>query len=158
MSDANNSAAFDDILDGTLDGIKDLPSFAAWIPGAYRVRLPNGFVQKFINDKPTFELKMVNLEVLELANAADEADAPKIDDECSLNFQLDNDIGKGFFKEAIKPFVEHLGLKEDQPGAIRAAVDASKGMEVMVVMKRTSKKGEDGEVKYFPKLASLAIL
>ena len=150
-------AAFDSILDGTLDDIEDLPSFAAWPTGAYRALLKDGFKQKIINDKPAYTLKMVNLEVLEIANAAEADEAPKEQDETELMFGLDTETGRGFFKEAIKPFLDFLGLPATQPGAVRAAVDASKGMEVVAVMKRRSVT-KDGETKQYPGLVKLEIL
>ena len=154
MSDNNT---LDSILDGTLDDIADLPSFAAWPAGAYRALLVDGFKQKSINDKTAFELKLKNKEVLEITNAAEAEEAPKVDDETSLTFGMDSDIGKGFFKEAIMPFVKHLGLDPKTPGAIRAAVESSKGLEVLVVLKRTSKT-VDGETKHYPKLVKIEIL
>lgn len=157
MTAESQSAAFDSLLDGTLDDIADLPSFAAWPAGAYRALLPEGFKQKLINEKPVFELKLVNKEVLEISNAAETDEAPKVDDECSVAFGIDTDIGKGFFKEALTPFINALGLTADQAGAVRAGVESSKGMEVIAVMKRRVVK-KDGEEKIYPTLVKIEIL
>ena len=156
MTDTTNNT-LDSILDGTLDDIADLPSFAAWPAGAYRVSLKEGFKQKTINDKPAFELKLTCLEVLEINNAAEQEEAPKVGDETSLSYGMETEVGKGFFKEAVMPFVVHLGLDAKTPGAIRAAVDGSKGLECLAVLKRTSKTAE-GETKYYPKLVKIEVL
>ncbi len=147
----------DSILDGTLDDIADLPSFAAWPSGAYRATLKEGFKLKEINGKPAYELKLTNEEVLEISNALEQEEAPKIGDEASLAFGMDSETGRGFFKEAIKPFVEALGLPSGQAGVIRAAVDSSKGLQVMVILKRT-KKTVDGEEKKYQHLVKLSLL
>lgn len=154
-----NTASVDDILDGTLDDIEDLPSFSAWPAGAYRVTLPEGFAQKKINDKPAFEVKLKNLEVLEVTNPAEQEEAPKVGDETSLSFMMDNETGKGFFKEAIMPFVAHAGLDSKTPGAIRTAVAASKGLECLVILKRTKKEDKQTkEIKVYAKLAKIEVL
>lgn len=160
VADAPSAAqqeVFDAILDGTLDDIEDLPSYIAWPTGAYRVLLKEGFKQKIINDKPAYTLKLVNLEVLEIANAAEAGEAPKEQDETEVKFGLDTETGRGFFKEAIKPFIEFLQLSATQPGAVRAAVDASKGVEAVVIMKRRAVT-KDGETKLYPTLVKLEIL
>lgn len=154
---AAQQAAFDSILDGTLDDIEDLPSFAAWPTGAYRALLPEGFKQKIIKDKPAYTLKLKNLEVLEVSDPVEAEEAPKEQDETEVMFGLDTETGRGFFKEAIKPFLDFLGLPPNQPGAVRAAVDASKGVEVVAVMKRRSVT-KDGETKLYPSLVKLEIL
>lgn len=142
----------DSLLDGTLDDIADLPQFKVFPSGAYNVQLKEGFVQKEINNHPAIELKMVCTEVLELNNAADEADAPKPGDECSIAFMMDNEIGQGKFKEAIKNFAAMAGTSN-----IRTCMEASKGAEVMVVIKRTH-KDEGGERKYYANLQKLEVL
>lgn len=161
---ANADDIFDSILDGTLDDIADLPSFAAWPTGAYRVFTKDGFVRKTSDDgkQHSYELKLQMQEVLEI-KPEDQESAPKVGDETQLSFGLGTDIGKGFFKEAVRPIVAFLGLGEDQPGAIRAAVEASKGMEFMVILKRRKvTKDRDGvaldEPKFFPTLVKLDVL
>ena len=147
---------FDSILDGTLADIPDLPSFAAWPSGCYKVVSKDGFQQKKIGDHPAFELKCKWLETLELADAADEKDAPKDGSELSLNFMMDNDLGRGFFKEAVKPIAQFLELDESIPGAGRAVIEASKGMELVIVVQRKSRM-KDGEQVFNCNLKKLTV-
>ena len=160
-TNGNNAAAatLDSILDGTLDDIADLPSFAAWPAGAYKVVLKEGFAEKKINDHPAFELKLMNQETLELNNAAETEETPKVGDECSLSFMMDNDTGKGFFKEAIKPIVAHLQASGNPAATIRDAVSAAKGLECIAILgRRTVKDKDSGEVKLYPSLKKLEVL
>lgn len=134
------------LLDSTLDSLPDLPTFAAWPSGAYRVELNEGLVEKKIGEHDAVEMNMKNLEVLELANPSGEA-APEVGVECNTAFMLDNDTGLGFFKEVLKE------LSPRFPGTIRETMAACKGAEAIVVIKKTRDEKKDRDYTNIKKFA-----
>lgn len=138
-------------LDMDLDDIDDLPTFACFPTGAYMVVLAEGIVDKNINEHPAFSVPMTLKEILELhpenleKNEATEEmeEMPKIGDIATVAFMRDNEVGAGFFKEFAKPIAKHLGTSN-----IRAIIDQSKGLELMVVLKREAGKKENADRRY----------
>lgn len=145
MAIGMDSTSFTPIdLDSTLDDIEDLPSFKSLPTGAYTVRLENGLEHKKINDHPAISVAMTVTAVMELAGELDTGeDPPKIGDIATVGFLLDNEIGAGFFKSFAKPLSESLGTK-----SIRGLIEQSKGLELMVVVKRISGKGDRKDQHY----------
>lgn len=133
------------LLDSTLDSLPDLPTFAAFPSGAYRVELNKGLVEKEIGGHPAVEMNMKCLEVMELADASEPA--PEVGAECNTAFMLDNDTGLGFFKEVLK------ALNPAYPGTIRETMEACKGAECIVVIKKTHDKDKDRDYTNVKKFA-----
>lgn len=90
------------LLDGTLDDIDDLPSFAPFPAGIHNVKA--SLTVDEIGGKAAIKLDLVMVESVELADA--EAEAPKAGDSCNTVFFLDNEFGLGNFKRCAKPFQE----------------------------------------------------
>jgi hypothetical protein len=143
-------------LDADLDDIDDLPSFSAWPTGAYVVVLDKGIESKKVNDHPCLEVSFTLKEVAELnSEHLDEGeDPPKEGDISSILFMMDNAIGAGSFKEFAKPIAEVAGSSK-----VRAIVETSKGLEMLIVVKRRKgKKGTESEDKNFMSIAKCSVM
>jgi len=111
------------LLDGTLDDIEDLPGFIQLPTGAYKVKLAEGFRNKIISEKAAIDLPMTVVEIIELGNP-EQAPEVKVGDIATLAWMMDNETGKGFFKEAIRPIYTFLNAK-----SYNEAMTNSKGLE-----------------------------
>lgn len=126
-------------MDMSLDDIEDLPGFVVFPSGAYQVSLEEGLVKKDINEHPAMECAMKLVETLEMTEPLKENEvAPAVGDVCTISFMLDNKFGVGKFKEFLTPIGTRLGLKNI--GEIAAQ---TKGLQLMVVIKRTYDKDKD---------------
>jgi len=143
---ASTLAALSSLLDGTLDDIEDLPGFIQLPTGAYKVKLAEGFRSKEINGKPGVDLPMTVIEVIELGNP-EQAPEIKVGDVATLSWMMDNDTGKGFFKEAIRPVYEFLKAKN-----YNEAMSNSKGLDVIIVVARTHNKEKQRDFMQLKKL------
>lgn len=153
MADAANKINAID-LDASLDDMDDLPGFASFPTGAYIVILEKGFELKEINSEKTMEMAMTLKEIMECdASKLDEGEAmPKPGDQGGVLFQLTNAIGAGLFKEAAKPIKAATGAT-----TIREIMEASKGLELLVTIKRQAGKG-DQEGRNFMRLVKVAVV
>lgn len=134
-------------LDMSLDDIADLPVFLALPTGAYMVLLEHGIEEKDINDHKALQMAMTVQEVLECdEDKLDEGEElPKVGDIATQAFMLDNEFGVGLLKQTIKPMSLSFGTK-----TVRETILASKGVQLMVVIKRRKgKKGTENEDKNF---------
>jgi hypothetical protein len=138
MSD-NNSAVPFDLDSGTLDDITDLPGFGAFPTGAYRICLKEGIEFKKINEHPAMQVQMEMKEVLELdpKNLEENEEPPKAEDVATVAFLMDNEIGAGFYKNFAAPIYKHLGVSSH-----KEAISQSKGLELIVALKRIHGKGD----------------
>lgn len=145
----NQEANFnmDNLLDGTLDDLADVPEFRTFPQGTYRISL--GIEQKKVNEHPTFEVKMKCLETVELVDASE---APVENGaECNVLFMMDNEIGQGQFKELLKVAAEHFGPKSN-----RELIEDLKGAECLVVL--THRKNKNDPDKKYVKIHELQIV
>lgn len=124
------------LLDGTLDSLPDLPTFAVFPSGAYHISLPEGLVEKQIGTHPGVEMQMRCVAVMELSNPGDTP--PEVGQDCSTVFLLDNETGQGFLKEIMKVIIPATGA-----ATIREAMTVCKGMEFVVVLAKTHDKEKD---------------
>jgi hypothetical protein len=141
-------------LDTSLDDIDDLPGFAALPTGAYNVVLPKGFEVKMVNNSKSVEMAMTVKEVVEIVeDSLDEGESlPKEGDIATMLFQLDNSTGAGLFKQAAAPIRAASGAN-----TLREVIEASKGMELTVIIKRRKGKGEN-EGRNFMSLVQVSVL
>lgn len=121
-----NEANLDSLLEGSIDDLADLPEFAVFPNGVHKVRIK--WESKEVNKHPALELKMVMVETVEMANAADPVMAAGA--ESSVLYMLDNEFGQGKMKEVMKTLSAATGTK-----SIKETMEASNGMEVQVVTK-----------------------
>jgi hypothetical protein len=141
-SDTSEVQDFD--LDSVLDDIPDLPSFKSLPTGSYEVVLENGLEYKKVGDHPAIQISMTVAGVKEMTGKLEEGeDPPKVGDIATVAFLMDNEIGAGFFKAFAKPLQQHLGA-----ASIRELLTASKGLDLLVVVKRIHGKGEKSDNFY----------
>lgn len=106
--------SIEDMMDMSLDDLKDLPAFE--IPPKGHYKLAVSLQWKEVNEKRCIEAGFVVLETLELANANDAPCATGT--KFSTLFQLSNEFGEGAFKELMKPMKDSLGLAGKKLSAI----------------------------------------
>lgn len=143
---ASSIAALSSLLDGTLDDIEDLPGFIQLPTGAYKVKLAEGFRTKEISGKPAIDCPMTVVEIIELGNP-EQAPEVKVGDVATLAWMMDNETGKGFFKEAIKPVYAFLNAK-----SYNEAMQNSKGLDVIIVVTRVHNKEKQRDFMQLKKL------
>lgn len=127
MSEINLSS----LLDISLDQLADMPEFKVLPPGAHKVVIK--FESKKIIEHPSVEAKFTLLETLELSDTTSTPCEPGT--ECNVAYMLDNEFGQGKFKELMKPLCAHHGVTN-----LAQAVEASQGMEVVIVTKTRQNK------------------
>lgn len=128
----------DDLLDASLNDLADLPEFGIFPAGTHRVIIK--WESKEINKHPALELKMKAVETIELANPA--SDQPlSAGAESNVAFMLDNEIGQGKLKTAMKELAAQFG-----GSSVREIRDASDGMEITVVTKTRADKKDPSRV------------
>jgi hypothetical protein len=138
-------------MDMSLDDIEDLPGFVVFPSGAYHVVLENGMAQKDINNHKALEAPLKLVEVLEISEPLGEGEEqPKAGDVCTISFMLDNKFGVGKMKEFISPIAKKLGLS-----TVGDVVNQSKGLHMMIVIKRTYDKDKDRHYANFKKVELL---
>jgi hypothetical protein len=126
------------ILDGTLDDLADLPGFKQPPTGAYAVSIVS-IEEKKIGDHPAVEAKFKVKEVMEVTEKnVEDAEMMLVGDEFGIAFMLDNDTGVGFLKEFLKPLAESLNTQKN-----RETMAGAKGMDVVLVVKRTWNKEKE---------------
>ena len=128
---SNNENSLDSLLDISLDDIADLPEFLVLPAGAHRVTI--NFENKKIKEHPAVEVTLKVLETLELSDPSETP--PEVGAESSVAYMMDNEYGQGNFKKLAKVLCEHHGI-----GNIKQAIEASQGMEVLVVTKKRQNK------------------
>ena len=138
---------FDDLLDGTLDDLSDIPEFKPFPNGAHRSTIK--FEKKTVNEHPCVEVKLILIETLELANPNKDT-PPEKGTEANVLYMMDNELGQGKFKELMKPFAElHGNLKLGQ------LIDASQGSEVTAV---TNVRPNKEKTKDYMDIVSLQVM
>ena len=129
--------------DFDLDNIEDMPGFITPLSGVYTCVMEKGIEEKEIDgEKGTanyYDIPLIMKEVHETTEEPDdESPLPKEGDQFNLIFKRNNAFGMSNFKAFVRPIAEHLGTKK--VGEIR---EQSKGLEIMVVLKRRwNKKSE----------------
>jgi len=128
--------SMDNLLDGTLDDIADLPEFKNFEAGAHRVTA-SWSLKEIDNHGMCPEVKFVLVETMEKAD--EQAAGGAAGDECSALFMLDNEFGAGKFKANLLPFAEALGLTKP-----RDIIEAAQDVDCVIITGlRTDKKNPD---------------
>jgi hypothetical protein len=119
----------DDLLDGTLDDIDDLPEFKPYAPGANRV-LASWSIEQIEGHGSCPKLSFKALENIEYANPQDATDNPVNEgDEASSLFMLDNEFGAGKFKKVMAMMQEGTGMA----GSNRELIAEMQGVECILI-------------------------
>jgi hypothetical protein len=142
----------DQLLDGQLDDLADIPEFKPFPAGAHiciatlvdKATDPKNRV----NNHPGYELNLVAKETQELAN---EADTPLVAGaKTSILFLLDNPIGQGNFKKVLQAVAEKFG--GSTPRELIAHVN---NLEILIVTKvRTNKE----KTQQYTDMVEIAVL
>jgi hypothetical protein len=137
----------DDILDGTLDDLADLPEFKPFPNGVHSCTV--SFERKKVNEHPCVEVKLKMQETVELADPEKDT-APEKGSEASVLYMLDNEIGQGKFKElmgvfaAVNPEMKLGDLLKEHNNA-----------SVLVV---TSQRGNKEKTKMYQDITSIQLI
>lgn len=129
MSDFN----IDNILDGTLDDLADLPEFKPFPVGTHKAVLT--MEQKVVNKHPAIEVKLKALETIELPSGS-EAEPVSPGQEGTVLYMLDNELGQGKFKKLLKQLAETYGTDKTN----RQIMEEAQNAEVLVVTTLRSNK------------------
>lgn len=163
MSNAelNQEISMDDLLDGTLDDLSDMPEFKPFPAGAYKLKL-NFDSKKKINDMSAIEVKMTCVEAVELNNPEDTPPAPgdttnvlfimkKKDDNGKV---VRNELAEGQFKELMK------GLAPAFPTAksTREMMEMAEGFEVLGVTSIRENKKDKNNIKRYTSIDSVQVI
>lgn len=97
----------EDLMDSSLDALKDLPGFEVPPKGHYKLRV--SLERKAVNDHPSIEAKCEVVETLELANKSETA----VENGTKFGqlFMMDNEWGQGGFKGFAVPIGKALGFE-----------------------------------------------
>lgn len=141
MSDNNTPFNLDNLLDGTLDDLANLPEFKAFPAGTHRVNI--SLVDKtakkdWINGHPGYEAKLKMIETLEISNDGDTI--PEAGAETQVLYLLDNEIGQGQFKNLL--IAVSQVLDKASPREMAAQIQ---NMEAIIVTKKRSNKDKTQE-------------
>lgn len=139
--------------DFLLDDIEDMPAFLTLPSGAYHVKLEEGIVEKKIpmqgEDVDCFEAAMTVVETLEMTDKLGEDEkTPKQGDIASMLYNRTNKFGMGNFKDFVRPIAERFGVR-----TVGEIVSNSKGVELMIIVKRTYNKDRDRHNMQIKKVA-----
>ncbi len=147
MSESQANAAMasiDDLLDGTLDDLSDIPAFKPFPTGAYRLTL--NFEAKMVGAIPSVEIKLTVVEPMELTDAA--AEPPKAGDTTNILCMLKkkdgtkNEIGEG----QLKGILAKLAPAFPEAKSNRTLMEAANGFEVLGVTGQRADKTDKTKV------------
>ena len=124
----------DNLLDATLDDLEDLPSFAAFPPGAWKVNAT--LESKEINSKPAIELSLTMVEVV-ACDSVEEEKLPKAGDKASTLYFLDNEFGRGAFKAVAASFKDYA-----ESSSLREIVEAVTDVECITITSFSKNKND----------------
>ena len=126
---SNDDFNIDNLLDGTLDDLADMPEFKPFTPGIHLCTL--NIEQKVINNFPAFELSLKVKETQEVAPGA-EPMAPGSETSTAYFMKHSNpkvaEMGQGQFKEILAKAAAHFGAKSN-----RELIADINGSEALVV-------------------------
>ena len=136
----------DDILDSSIDDLKDLPEFKVPPTGIYALSV--SILSKEINKKPSLIAHIVVRECKSLADDnTPEEERSKAGDSLDIPFMLKNEDGsrnevaEGFFKAFMDPFHKHFNDK-----SIRNVVGKlAEPVDITAAIEKAERKKEKGK-------------
>lgn len=161
MEQLNQNVSMDDLLDGTLDDLADMPEFKPFAPGAHKVTL-NFDATKKINDMPAIEVKLTVVETVELVNPEDTP--PKAGDTTNVIFILKkkddkgnvvrNELAEGQFKNLLAS----LAPAFPEATTNRAIMEAAEGFEVLASTSIRENKKDKNNIKQYTSLDAIVLV
>lgn len=161
MAELNHNVSMDDLLDGTLDDLADVPEFKPFPAGAHVVQIFFDATKK-INEMPAIEVKLVHRETAELADT--NGTPPNAGDSTNVIYILKkkndkgevvrNELAEGQFKQLL------ASLAPAFPDATtnRGIMEAAQGYEVLAVTSIRKNEKDKNNVKYYTALDSVSLL
>jgi hypothetical protein len=157
-NELNQNLSMDDLLDGTLDDLADVPEFKPFAAGAHRVTISFDATKK-INDMPAVEVKLVHVETVELADP--EGTPPNPGDSTNVIYILKkkneqgqvvrNELAEGQFKQLLAS----LAPAFPEATTNRAIMEAAQGYEVLAATSIRENKKDKNNIKYYTALDSV---
>jgi len=157
-NELNPNASMDDLLDGTLDDLNDVPTFEPFRIGAHKAKINWKVTTVASNGHqiPSIQLNATLIEHMELTNPEDkpqEAGAgtnvlfmlKKVEDDKLVR----NELSEGQWKEILASLRTGLGLPEATTN--REVMAASENLEIMLVsdIRKVTKDGATKEYSVF---------
>ncbi len=154
----------DDLLDGTLDDLADVPEFKPFNIGAHRVKI--NWKLTVVSEIPSIELGMTMIEHVELTNPEDKANEPGA--KTAILFMLKkkaeggklvrNELAEGQWKEILASLRE--GMKIAPEVSNREVMTQTEGMEVMAVttVRKVVNKQDKNDVKFYTAIKNIAVI
>ncbi len=159
-SELNQNVSMDDLLDGTLDDLADMPEFKPFAPGAHKLKLK--FEEKLINELKCVELNLTMVEVVELSNPEDTP--PASGDTTNVLYMLQkkddngkkvaNDLGQGQLKEVLRA----LAPEFPEAKSSRDIMAAANGYEILGVTGIRENKKDKNNIKRYTSLDSVSVI
>ena len=137
---SNADFNIDDILDGTLDDLADLPEFKSYPPGVHKCILVNFEFDK--EKKNVVYMNLKGIETVELPSGSEDAPISE-GQETRSRYDLANEYGQGAFKKILASLATHYGAKPN-----RLLMEEAAGAEVLVVTSMKQDK-KDKTKSYF---------
>lgn len=138
--------------DATLDDVEDLPGFGIPLTGAYQVIIKDTDWDKLVNDKSAINYEFMIEEIHEVTEEPEDGEAaPKIGDIFSSFWFKNNKFALDIFKKKLAlPISKRLGTT-----VVREIVEQSKGLQMMMVIKRKRDKKDKDVFRLEIKMAAV---
>lgn len=132
-----DNVELNDILDGTLDDLEDLPEFCTFPKGAHKVLLNMEIVE--INDVQAVRANFKLIEHIELSDSEQPLEPGA---ETSILYMTNNIFGIGGLKKVLKAVREGLNLDPNMKNS--EIIEQANGIECAIVTSvRKDKKDKD---------------
>lgn len=156
----NQNVSLDDLLDGTLDDLADVPEFKPFPAGAHKLRIFFDATKK-INDMPAIEVKLVHVETVELTNPEDTP--PNPGDSTNVIYILKKKDGNNVVRNELaegqfKALLAQLAPAFPEATTNRAIMEAANGFEVLGATSIRKNEKDKNNIKYYTALDSIALL
>lgn len=151
-----SSASLDDLLDGTLDDLKDVPEFKVYPAGAHQVKI--NWEIKDINNQKCPSVKLTYIAPAELADP--NATPPEAGDECETAFMFKNKDGtrNEFAEGGFKNLMNNLKSLAPEGATARQIMEASNGAEVLAVTDIRLKDKKDPKSQAYLQIKEFAVI
>lgn len=160
-NELNPNASLDDLLDGTLDDLADVPVFEPFRRGAHKVKIEWKITE--VNKIPSIQLNMTLVEHMELVNPEDKPQEPGAGTNVLFMLKKEedgklvrNDLAEGQWKEILASL--RTGLNLDAATTNRAVMEATNGLEVMAVTDIRENKKDKDNIKYYTAVKSIVVI
>lgn len=161
QAELNQAVSMDDLLDGTLDDLADVPEFKPFPAGAHIVKISFDASKK-INDMPAIEVKLTHIETAELVNPEDTA--PKAGDSTNVIYILKKKDDKGnvvrneLAEGQFKLLLASLAPAFPEATTNRTIMAAAEGFEVLAATSIRENKKDKNNIKYYTSLDSVSLI